>query len=243
MLKYRPYLVGDYNEFFLKELKVPQQKEMLDISLGLELLYEKFIPNEEYTGISRHHYNRDKPYTYVFKVYKDGSFKVKLIPLTGSHWTLLHKQYNNYDRFQVYAKNNDLAQARIKHIVELIYNREFKPKSSEKETKDYYLKLFMDEFDSRKDIVHGREVNIWTKEHLYDQNVLKKWIQERWYDKKTMTEKEWYLEHYDKFYIRYLKFKSSLKSFQDDSLKDSETIRFLKWYTEVYQKENIYPYQ
>ena len=236
---------GEYHEFFLEKsgigLLVPQQKECLDITLGLEVLQERFIPDKEFIGISRHHKDKDRPYYVMFKVYKDGSFKVKLVPLLGSHWNRIH-QLEQSGHWAAYSINNDLAEARVRHLVELIYNRKYVPRTD-------YKSIFMKEFKERKDIIQGKEVNIWSGKFPYsfDSNLLKQWI-DRWIKKKTMTEKQWYLdsEHYPEFYTkRYKPYINQLdiylKGDPNNKLNERQK-EFWKWYYEVYPNDNTYPF-
>jgi hypothetical protein len=58
--KYRPTILSEYNQFFLKDLLIPQTLEMLDLTLGLDVLGQQFFSNVAFPGIQRHHPDRDK---------------------------------------------------------------------------------------------------------------------------------------------------------------------------------------
>ena len=51
---------GGYHPNFPWMLKILQQKEMLDVSLGLDVLSVEFIENKLLIGIGRHHVEGDK---------------------------------------------------------------------------------------------------------------------------------------------------------------------------------------
>lgn len=233
IFKYRPYSlsIGEYNEFFLKKLLIPQQKEMIDISLGLDVILQKFYPNKAHPGISRHHPDRDKPWFTVFEFDADSNtWKVKLIPLDHTyHLFTLHQYYKRDNNFEKFRFENDLARARITHLVELIYLRRFNPRND-------YQALFMNEFYNRVDEVAGNNIKIWDG---FERGILSDWI-DLWIERQTMSEKEWYNTHYkefwDKTYISYLD--DFAKYLLGDKYKNPD---FWRWFMNTYLSSNKYP--
>ena len=111
-----------------KMLKTIQIKEMINLTLGLNLLGLENIKNlneafindaeKEYRGywmrVSRHHLDLDKEWFFVC----DGDL-VKLVPLEWEkHWSL----HNDVEKF---IQNNELARARMYHLIEIIKNNGF----------------------------------------------------------------------------------------------------------------------
>ena len=225
-----------YHKYFSFMLKTLQDKEMIDISLGLDVLVLEFYPDQINLGLGRHHPERDRDYVYVFEFDKKDSSKwtVKLFPLENDRHRLLHGYHEDSSPaiFQQFEEDHALAQARITHLVELIYTRRFDP--TIKDPYKYYKDLFMKEFKDRRVEVNGLSFEIWA-EAFSNRDLLGnlvEWV-ERWVDRKRMGEKKWYNTYYKTFY-------------QDKYLKRLRFLinnrpEFLKWYIDVYRPNNRYP--
>jgi len=241
LLKYRPYAFGDYNEHFDDLLEI-QQKEHLDVSLGLDVLQLQFTKDGVRIGVQRHHLDRDRPYYCMLKTYPDGSLKVKLVPLSyTSHMNDLHFRYKKHNDYATWRKNNDLAQARFQHLFELS-KLQYNPKINN------YQQFLVQEFRNKKAIVHGKEVNIWDKNKgsyfFASDNILGDWIK-RWEAKKTHSEEEWYTAPlidnkplYKEFYTKtYKPYTDELYKFIKGEYKGKRS-DFWRWYIQVYLYEN-----
>lgn len=245
LLKYRPYATGEYNEFFLDELLILQQKEMIDISLGLDVLTREFYSKTSpKTGVSRHHVDRDRPYYCVFYIDQlDNDFKVKLIPIIASEHMSIHNQYKTYGKFYTYHYFNDLAKARISHLYEII-QRPYKRGDE---------KALMTEFKNRIDCVCGNDLNIWSDffKDSFGRSQLNEWVK-RWVDKKTMkdisrsgkklsAEELWYSKYHPGFYYStYRPYLEDMRLYQSNN-PNCKRPAFWDWFFRVYLRENIYP--
>ncbi|MHA2336157.1 MAG: hypothetical protein ACXACX_02590 [Candidatus Hodarchaeales archaeon] len=236
LLKYRPYAVGDYHDYFLDELKIPQQKELLDISLGLDVLLGIFYLNKEAIGISRHHAERDKPYYCIFSVDENtGEWRVKLVPLMYTRHIGMHNSIHQNQNYHSYHFQNDLAIERFTHLVELVLKRKYQKGIN-------FEDVFMKEFREREGTVAGNKIKIWREFLESKPGLLEKWI-ERWIDKKSgnMDEKDWYTKYYGKFYEnRYLPYMDNLALYLlgDNKCNNPD---FWRWYLKTYVHEDKYP--
>ncbi|UCC19184.1 MAG: hypothetical protein JSV62_13945 [Promethearchaeota archaeon] len=239
-MKYRPYAAGDYHEYFLNELLIPQQKEMLDICLGLDVLLGRFYDNKEKIGISRHHRDRDKPYYCLFEIGEEtGEWRVKLVPIKSWRHIGMHNSYKENNNFHSYHVQNDLASARFRHLAELMLKRQFIKRSDYTKFKNDLL----EEFKRRKDFVAGSEIRIWKPsraDQVVADKILKDWI-DLYVERKTTSEKSWYSAHYNKFYTK--TYSPYLDNFARYLIGDpnARNSAFWRWYLSTYLRENEYP--
>ncbi len=226
VVKYRPNIYAEYHEYF-KELMVPQQKEMVDITLGFDVLLQQFYSkSSNKLGIQRHHPDRDKNFYTVFEFDEDGNWKVKLLLLTNWRHFSLHATYKQFGAWNQFHRQNDLARARVKHLSELVLTRRYQSGI------DYQL-----EFDGREALVAGNIEKIWAD---LDPDILDQWI-EKWKDKQSMTEGDWYDTHFPAFYRNtYLPYMDNFALYLQGDSK-AKNPEFWKWYLTAYLHENIYP--
>jgi len=78
---------------------------------------------------------------------------LKLVPLLGSIHYTIHNHYKKYGNYEAYETENDLLRDRVWHLYQI-------SKRSYVSSIDY-KNQFMLEFDSRTDIVNGKEIKIW----------------------------------------------------------------------------------
>ncbi|MBO1225617.1 MAG: hypothetical protein JYX80_14435 [Candidatus Scalindua sediminis] len=226
VVKYRPNIYAEYHEYF-KELMVPQQKEMVDITLGFDVLLQQFYSkNSNKLGIQRHHPDRDKNFYTVFEFDEDGNWKVKLLPLMNWRHFGLHATYKMFGAWNSFHKQNDLARARVNHLAELVLTRRYQSGF------DYYK-----EFVDRRALVAGNMEKIWSD---LNPSKLDEWI-ERWKDRQSMTEGKWYDTYHPAFYRNtYLPHMDNFALYLQGDTK-TKNPEFWKWYLTVYLHENIYP--
>lgn len=154
----RPFRYFGYNIHF-KPLKTIQIKELIDLTLGLNLFGLKnggkaFIDDAErkYKGfvmrVTRHHPDLDKRFFLLF-----ADDVIKLIPL---EWELHWEIHNDIDNFDF---NNELLRARMHHLIDVINNT----------YQNFETNMLIHEFKSKKMMVEGKAINIWkgVNEHIF----------------------------------------------------------------------------
>jgi len=231
LVRYRPYSLDGYHGYFLEELRITQQKELLDISLGLDVYLGEFYDNIARLGISRHHPDRDKSYYCLFHIDENtGKWRVKLIPLKWEGHREMHQLYKNYGKFYKYYEVNELVTARFTHLVELMFKRSYVSGTD-------YKTLLMTEFRNKVGKIAGNNIKIWKG---IDDRILKEWI-ERWENKKILSEKKWYSKYYNNFYTQ--TYIPRMDSFASYLLKGDKAKRssFWRWFLNTYLRENKYP--
>jgi len=247
LFKYRPYSIGTYHKYWEKQMLVPQRKEMVDISLGLDVLSVGFFDDGYKIGIIRHHYEKDKPYYCIFQFRKDGTYKIKLLPLSkGSHWGRLHAKAFLDESYNAWFSSNELAEQRLLHLVKLIYEVKYNPRTN-------YRIEFMNQFLYKEVTIRGEKRLLWFEEDDIFENTrvvatLYNWI-DRWVYKKKLesryssevAENKWYKKYYGLFYRK--TYKSYMKDYDlylngDPNCKRPD---FWEWYHNTYVVRNKYP--
>ena len=249
LTKYRPYCIGTYHKYW-DNLLIPQKKEKVDITLGLDVLQVEFFDNIKSLGFARHHFEKDKPYYKIFQFLKDGSYKVKLIPLLrGSHWSRLHENAV-LDLFPAWIRGNELAEQRALHLVKLIYEVRYNPKTS-------FRNAFLKQFKNKEVTIFGETRKLWMAESGKDfkaENARRIDIFNKWFDRwearkqyelkysKKAAEQKWFNDYYDVFYRSYTKYMRGYERFlRNDPSLTKKQHDFWEWYHAVYLAENTYP--
>ena len=150
----------------------------------------------------------------------------------------MHNSYKEGGNFHSYHYQNDLANARFTHLVELVQKFKYQSRLS----RDDHIDLLMRQFEGRRANIAGNEINIWENIVGEKPEVLEKWI-DRWIDKKSgsMSEKDWYAKYYNNFYDNtYTPYMDNLALYLlgDNRGNDPD---FWKWYLGTYLRENLYP--
>ncbi len=226
----------EYEKHFI-DLRYMQRKELLDLSLGLDIFDKSFIEDahlfvsengEIIEGryvfyVTRHHLDEDQKQFLIFDYNsRDFTFKIVLLP-SKSHWKL----HANKEEF---CKNKILLNARMKHLYSLI-----KLKSIPKGNYDQIIKS---EFNNETIMINGQNIKIWSN---LNEEIIDEWIR-RWNARKILSDKEFYERFYPDFYTH--QYKPLLKDMNLFQNKDPKCQRpeFWYWYFKQYIKNNIYPH-
>ncbi len=224
-----------YEKHF-NDLRGIQRKELLDLSLGLNIFDETFLkdacPFVTKDGhiidgtyvlyLTRHHLDEDQKYYLIFD-YIDNDFIFKIILLASkSHWKV-HGNKKDYNR------KKELLNARMKHLYKLLQYSYIPNKA--------YSKIFKSEFNNKTEIIDGQDVRIWSD---FSEIIIDNWI-ERWQARKTLSDKEFYEIYYPNFYREhYEPLLRDMKLFKNKA-NNCERPEFWYWYFTHYLKKNIYP--
>lgn len=223
-------------EMHFRDLRDIQRKELLDLSLGLDIFDKVFlkdahpfvtkdgqiIDGTNVLYLTRHHLDEDQKYYLIFD-YDDNDFKFKIILLaSSSHWKV-HGNKEDYNR------KKELLNARMKHLYKLLQYPYIPNKT--------YSKIFKSEFNNKTEIIDGQDIRIWSD---FSEKIIDNWI-ERWQARKTLSDKEFYETYYPNFYReRYKPLLRDMKLFKNKDT-NCEQPEFWYWYFTHYLKKNIYP--
>ncbi len=230
-----------YNINF-KELKVPQMKEFIDITLGLNPYAKDFLKDaiigtnraiipQILMEMTRHHILQNPDYYLIFGLY-DNIFSFRLAPVSPMSNREVHKWSNrkNFDQ------NSDLIVARLMHLYELIQ----KPYTSGMDYKAYEA-FFEKEFREREAYIFGRgDTKIWNGINL---DIVKEYA-ERWviFKDPSKSESVFYNKYYKMFYNRgYKWFMNDFKLYLNEDPATSYP-EFWYWHSTVYLPQSIYPF-
>lgn len=206
------------------DLKTLQMKMLLDVTLGLNVLIEGFLPDagpkltragyvikeKHEHAILRHHLDVDEEYFVLDVDDFTGKLRFKLIPFDiHAHDKIHDKSLNSKLGFI-----SEVINARMLHLYDIFMKR---PKN-----------LSLREFRERKEIIDGMEVSIWEG---YSDDVLLEWMA-RYYDKENL-----YRNHYPYFDEHF--YQAMVQDFefykkQDVNCKHPE---FWSWYLNKYFDE------
>jgi hypothetical protein len=224
-----------YNINF-KELKIPQMKEFIDITLGLDVYAKEFLKDaivgknraiipQILMEMTRHHILEDPDYYLIFGLY-DNIFSFRLAPVSFDSNVKIHKSLTSD-----FDQTSDLIVARLMHLYELIQ----KPYTSGMD----YKTFFEDEFKNREAYIFGRgDTKIWNG---INPDIVTKYAK-RWVLYKDKGESVFYNKHYSIFYNRgYKWFMNDFKLYlnEDPSVSYPE---FWYWHSTVYLPQSIYPF-
>ncbi len=224
-----------YEKHF-SDLRDIQRKELLDLSLGLDIFDQAFLKDAHHfvtkdgqiidgtyvLYLTRHHLDEDQKYYLIFN-YDKNDFRFKIIPLASkAHW----KVHGNKEEF---VRKREMLNARMKHLYKLL-QYPFIPNKN-------YPEKIKSEFYSKTVIIDGQIVRIWSD---FSEKIIDNWI-ERWKARKTLSDREFYEKYYPNFYIHF--YKPLLRDKKLFKIKDSNCQRpeFWYWYFKQYLKRNIYP--
>ncbi len=224
-----------YEKHFI-DLRGIQCKELLDLSLGLDIYDRDFIKDahpfvSEHGQIiqgryvfytTRHHLDQDQKQFLIFdNKSTDFTFKIILLP-SISHWKL----HANKEEFN---KNKVLLIERMKHLYRIIYLKKIPEKN--------YKDSIKSEFNNKTIKVNGHEVSIWNK---FPEEIFEEWIK-RWNIRKNLSDKEFYKRFYPNFYNHL--YEPLIKGRDLFNIKDPKCQRpeFWYWYFKYYIKKSIYP--
>ena len=224
-----------YEKHF-SDLRDIQRKELLDLSLGLDIFDQAFLEDAHpfitkdgqiidgtyVLYLTRHHLDEDQKYYLIFN-YNNNDFRFKIIPLASkSHWKV------HGDKEDFYRKR-EMLNARMKHLYKLLQYSYVLSKN--------YSEIFKSEFYSKTVIINGQVVRIWKD---FSEKIIDNWI-ERWKARKTLSDREFYEKYYPNFYIHF--YKPLLRDKKLFKIKDPNCQRpeFWYWYFRNYLKKNIYP--
>ena len=223
----------EYERHFI-DLRHIQQKELLDLNLGLDIYDKGFIEDahpfvtekgEIIEGryvfyVTRHHLDEDQKHFFIFDYNsRDFTFKMVLLP-SKSHWKL------HWNR-EEFCKNKILLNARMKHLYRLIKLKSI-PKGN-------YVQKIKSEFDKETIMINGQSIKTWNK---FPKEIIEEWIR-RWNARKILSDKEFYERFYPNFYNhQYEPFLNDINLFKN---KDTKCKRpeFWYWYFKHYIKNNI----
>ncbi len=227
-----------YNINF-KELKVPQMKEFIDITLGLDVYAKKFLEDaaigknraiipQIVMEMTRHHPLQDPDYYLIFGLY-DNIFSFRLAPVTPANNKRIHK-YLTSD----FDQTSDLIVARLMHLYELIQ----KPFVSGTDYKTYKA-FFEKEFREREAYIFGRgDTKIWNG---INPDIVTKYAK-RWVQYKDDGESVFYNDNYPTFYNQgYKWFMNDFKLYLNEDPGTSYP-EFWYWHSTVYLPQSIYPF-
>ncbi|MFX1477685.1 MAG: hypothetical protein ACFFCI_06105 [Promethearchaeota archaeon] len=223
----------EYEKHFI-DLRRIQQKELLDLNLGLDIYERGFIEDahpfvtkkgEIIEGryvfyVTRHHLDEDQNHYWIFDYNsRDFTFKMVLLP-SKSHWKL----HANKEEF---CKNKILLNARMKQLYRWIKLKSI-PKGN-------YIQKIKFEFDKESIMINGQKIKIWNK---FPKEMIEEWIR-RWNARKILSDKEFYERLYPNFYNhQYEPLLNDISLFKN---KDTKCKRpeFWYWYFKHYIKNNI----
>ena len=225
----------EYEKHFI-DLRGIQRKELLDLSLGLDIYDKDFIEDAHLFVtkdgqiikgryvfyITRHHLDEDQKHYLIFDYTStDFMFKIILLP-SKSHWKV-HANKEEFNKYKV------LLNARMKHLYRIL-NFNIIPKRN-------YAHIIKSEFNNETIMINGQEMKIWNK---FPEKLIEEWIR-RWKARKTLSDKEFYKRFYQNFYIYH--YKPLLRDMKLFKNKDTNCERpeFWYWYFTHYLKKNIYP--
>jgi hypothetical protein len=163
----------------------------------------------------------DKANYLIFKFMKSG-----LLPKVGIFTKSGHVRLTNLGRRAdptAFNRETKIVVERLLHLFEII-KRPYNPGK---------LYSFKTEFKSRTAVIDGETIFIW--EGLVD-SVIDRWTK-RWIDSKTMSENDFFLKHFNKFYLNI--FKPLMADLDRYINKDPNTQYpdFWEFYTEEYTIE------
>ncbi len=223
-----------YEKHFI-DLRYMQRKELLDLSLGLDIFDKTFIEDahlfvsengEIIEGryvfyVTRHHLDEDQKHYLIFDFNsRDFKFKIVLLP-SNSHWKL----HANREEF---CKNTILLNARMKHLYRLI---------KLKIPKGNLVQKIRSEFDKETIMINGQNIKIWNS---VPKDLIDEWIK-RWKAHKILSDKDFYEKLYPNFYNhQYLPLLNDMNLFRNKDTK-CQRPEFWYWYFKQYIKSNIYP--
>jgi len=228
-----------YNINF-KELKVPQMKELIDITLGLDPYAKEFLEDatigknrfsipQIQMSMVRHHILEDPDYYLIFNLYED-IFFFELAPVSFKSNIEIHRSnIKNFDQ------NPDVIAARLMHLYELI-------QIPHTDGTDYQT-VFENEFKKREAYIFGRgDTKIWNG---IDPKIVAKYA-ERGVDWKSIgkskSEQVVYNDYYPTFYNKgYKWFMNDFKLYLNEDPSTSYP-EFWHWYSIVYLPQSIYPF-
>ncbi|HDZ16844.1 MAG TPA: hypothetical protein ENH75_01045 [archaeon] len=225
----------EYEEHFI-DLRGIQRKELLDLSLGLDIYDKDFIedahPYVTDDGqiikgryvfyITRHHLDEDQKHYLIFD-HNSTDFMFKIILLTSnSHWKL----HANKEEFY---KNKVLLNARMKHLYRILKFTNIPQRN--------YAHIIKSEFNNETIVINGQEVRIWNK---FPGKIIDEWIR-RWKARRTLSDQEFYERFYPNFYNH--QYEPLLRDINLSKAKNPKCQRpeFWYWYFKHYIKKNIYP--
>ena len=224
-----------YEKHFI-DLRCIQRKELLDLSLGLDV-YDKYFIEDAHPFvtkdgqiikgryvlyIARHHLDEDQKHYLIFD-YNSTDFTFKIIPLASkSHW----KVHANKEEFK---RNKILLNARMKHLYRIL-NFSNIPKRN-------YAHIIKSELNNETIMINGQDIKIWDK---FQEKIIEEWIR-RWKARKILSDKEFYTRYYPNFYTYH--YKPLLRDMELYRQKNSNCKKpeFWYWYFRHYLKKNIYP--
>jgi len=227
-------------------IKWYQLKTLIDITKGLDPQYcDFFTPQEAFLyarqgGVVREHIDEDPEYDYIFNRFIDeyeSKYRFKLAPL---RFLTSHR-----DSHEIIG-SKDLIEARMRHLYELD-KRAFYSVFSKEE----YVKIFRNEFKSRKDYIYkyGKRVNIWNefeggKVAGMTDDTIEEFVG-RWMDFKNekISEKEWYEKYkYNEFYAKkYLPFIQRVMDYAKGQLEGEPKRVLYEWFLNEYLPNEVFP--
>jgi len=223
-------------DMHFKDLRGIQRKELLDLSLGLDIFDKVFLEDAHHfvtkggqnidgtyvLYLTRHHLDEDQKNYLIFD-YGDNDIRFKIILLASkSHW----KVHGNKDE---YKRKMELLNARMKHLYKLLQHPFIHNKN--------YSKIFKSEFKNKIAIIGGQEVKIWRD---FSEKIMSNWIK-RWRARKTLSDQEFYEKYYPNFYREHYKpLLSDMQLFKNED-SNCQQPEFWYWCFTQYLRKNIYP--
>jgi len=226
-----------YNPNFA-ELKTPQMKELIDITMGLDVYAKDFLKDaiigvnkfmipQIVMEMTRHHILQDPDYYLIFGLYDD-IFSFRLAPVSFASNTRIHKSLTSD-----FGQTSDLIVARLMHLYELVQ------KSFVRGTD--YKTFFEKEFRNKEAYIFGRgDLKIWNG---IRPDVVAKYA-ERWvmFKDPSNSESVFYNNYYSTFYNRgYKWFMNDYKMYLNEDPNTSYP-EFWYWHSTVYLPQSIYPF-
>jgi len=221
----------EYEKHFI-DLRGIQRKELLDLSLGLDIYDKDFIedahPFVTKDGqiikgryvfyITRHHLDEDQKHYLIFD-YNSTDFMFKIILLASkSHW----KVHANKEEFN---KNKVLLNARMKHLYKILNFNNFPKRNC--------AHIIKSEFNNETIMINSQEIKIWDE---FPEKIIEEWIR-RWKARKILSDKEFYKRFYPNFYNYH--YKPLLREMELFRQKNSNCKKpeFWYWYFRQYLKK------
>ncbi len=219
-------------------LKVPQMKEFIDITMGLDVYSKEFLKDASagtnkviipqiVMTMTRHHILQNPEYYLMLGVY-DNRFSFRLAPVEFRSNVEIHQALTSD-----FDQTSDLMDARLMHLYELI-QRPFVRGTD-------YKTLFASEFMGREAYIFGRgNVKIWDG---IDPSVIEEYA-ERWamFKDPSKPESVFYNKYYGTFYNRgYLWFMNDYNRYLNED-PGTAYPEFWYWHSTVYLPQSLYPF-
>ncbi|KKL04214.1 hypothetical protein LCGC14_2618310, partial [marine sediment metagenome] len=228
-------------------LKPYQMKILIEITLGLDILYCNFFLDTDLNkptkkgGITRAHIDEDPLYNFIFECFRDGntySYRIKLAPLP-----FLTTHADTHNKKLPIDLMNSLLETRMRSLYEF-YRMSYNDKFSD----DYYIELFTKLFNNKTDYIHyyHKNVKIWkvsindTSITYINKTLIIEFVK-RWIILKRDEEIIFFTEYFDMFYtLKYLPFMNKIEIYKQTRL-NGERDYFNEWFLENYLPNEIFP--